>query len=152
MTGMTTHPWIQVAPSHLVWIRLPPERTDAALKTMLAALERVERRCPAPYGLIVDLRQIRKSTARRRRMVADYDRCIMENRQQRCAGVAVLLMSGFARGLYTSVRWLQPVPYDELVTWSHREAESWLRQRLGKSSERRGQVGLPGSFTASCRV
>jgi len=113
----------------VLWIRTLGESRDDDIAERFAFAER-HLQGRARVAIIFDTTAGRPLTARHRRMWTEWLTANDHRLRKQLAGVAIVVTSAMARGVFTGVFWVwqPPMPYAFVATGA--EAEAWARARL----------------------
>ncbi|GAB4207499.1 MAG: hypothetical protein OHK0013_25190 [Sandaracinaceae bacterium] len=114
----------------LVVVTFEGDVTDAEFVRYLAEMESrvlVRRRLSAT---VFDATKAGATSARQRRMQAEWMEKNEEALARYSAGSAFVITSPLVRGTLTAILWLKPLPVPHVVVGTFAEAEQWCRDRL----------------------
>mgnify|MGYP001821583310 FL=1 len=124
------HPWVQHSNMPIYEWTFPPKATDDELVAFAKAREEWAARANYPVAWVVELSNISKATATQRRMFADHLKRFEPHDVEWNAGSALVVPSGWIRGLVTAVFWLSPPKFPNQVFAKRSDAFAWAQYQL----------------------
>lgn len=134
------HPWVLHQNMPIYEWSFPPNVTDDEIRAFAEARERWAERAQYPVAWVVDLSHITKATATQRRMFADHLKRFEPHDVLWNGGSALVVPSGWIRGLVTAVFWLSPPKFPNQAFGTRAEAFSWARLQLDAKIAEHAQV------------
>mgnify|MGYP001553998302 FL=1 len=124
------HPWVQHRNMPIYEWTFPAKVADDELVAFAKAREDWAARAQYPVAWVVELSNITKATATQRRMFADHLKRFEEHDVQWNAGSALVVPSGWIRGLVTAVFWLSPPKFPNQAFARRADAYAWAQHQL----------------------
>lgn len=114
----------------ILLVRFEGSSTDAEFEAYLAAMLRLGIDRKEKTVTIFDSRVDTTSTAKQRKMQADWLATHREALKRYSLGSAFVIPSTLLRGALTAILWLQPLHAPYVVVSTLEEAETWVAARL----------------------
>ena len=124
------HPWVQHRHVPIYEWAFPPQATDEELTAFIQAREEWAKRAHYPVAWVVELSNLTKATATQRRMFADHLKRFEEHDVRWNGGSALVVPSGWLRGLVTAVFWLSPPKFPHQAFAKRSDALEWAQLQL----------------------
>jgi hypothetical protein len=124
------HPWISNDDMPLYRWTFPEEGTDEELHACLEARERWARRAHYHVAWVINLSHITKASATQRQAFGEHLKRFEEFNVRWNAGSALIVPSGWLRGLVTAVFWITPPKFPNKLFSEPLEAEAWAKAQL----------------------
>jgi hypothetical protein len=129
------HPWIEARRAPLYVWTLPNAPQDAELATFVEAFAGWIAGLTAPYALVIDGSHLVEATAKQRKTLSQLIADVEPDTTAWCAGTAIVVNTGFARGVVTAVTWLTRPSFPHEVFTAVPEALEWSARMLADSRE-----------------
>jgi hypothetical protein len=124
------HPWVIHKHVPIYEWAFPPRATDEELTEFTQAREAWAKRAHYPVAWVVELSHLTKANATQRRMFADHLKRFEEHDVRWNAGSALIVPSGWLRGLVTAVFWLAPPKFPHQTFAKRSDALEWAQLQL----------------------
>lgn len=132
------HPWVLHKHVPIYEWAFPAQASDEDLAAFIQAREDWAPRAQYPVAWVVELSNLRKATATQRRMFADHLKRFDEHDRLWNGGSALVVPSGWLRGLVTAVFWLAPPKFPNQAFAKRSGALEWAQLQLdAKMAEHR---------------
>jgi len=134
------HPWVSHRHVPIYEWTFPAEATDQELDAFVLAREEWARRAHYPVAWVVEMSNLTKANAKQRRMFAEHLKRFEEHDVQWNGGSALIVPSGWLRGLVTAVFWISPPKFPHQAFAKRTDALEWAQLQLdAKLTEHRAQ-------------
>ncbi len=134
------HPWVIHKHVPIYEWAFPSEATDAELAAFIRAREAWAELAHYSVAWVVELSNLTKTTATQRRMFAEHLKRFESHDVRWNAGSALIVPSGWLRGLVTAVFWLAPPKFPHQAFAKRSDALQWAQLQLdAKLAEDRAQ-------------
>ncbi len=124
------HPWISNDLMPIYRWTFPAEATDEELSACLRAREDWAVFARYPMAWVIDLSNVTKAPATQRRAFAEHLKRFEEFSARWNTGSALIVPSGWLRGLVTAVFWISPPKFPYQLFSGPIEAERWAKKQL----------------------
>jgi hypothetical protein len=124
------HPWVSHKHVPIYEWAFPAEATDEELAAFIRAREEWATLAHYPVAWVVQLSNLTKANAKQRRIFADHLKRFEEHDVQWNAGSALIVPSGWLRGLVTAVFWLSPPRFPHQAFARRTDALEWAQLQL----------------------
>jgi len=124
------HPWVSHQHVPIYEWAFPAEAADEELAEFVRAREEWATRARYPVAWVVQLSNITKASATQRRTFAEHLKRFEEHDVQWNAGSALIVPSGWLRGLVTAVFWLSPPKFPHQTFAKRSDALEWTQLQL----------------------
>ncbi len=124
------HPWVVHMHAPIYEWRFPAQASDEDLRAFIAAREEWATRAHYPVAWVVELSNLTKATATQRRMFAEHLKRFEDHDVRWNGGSALVVPSGWLRGLVTAVFWLAPPKFPHQAFAKRSDALEWARLQL----------------------
>ncbi len=124
------HPWVSHQHLPIYEFTFPAEATDEELAAFVRAREDWARRAHYPVAWVVELSNLTKANAKQRRTFAEHLKRFEEHDVQWNGGSALVVPSGWLRGLVTAVFWLSPPKFPHQAFAKRSDALEWAQLQL----------------------
>lgn len=133
------HPWVQHQNMPIYEWAFPATATDEELDAFVKAREDWAPRAQYPVAWVVELSNITKATATQRKTFAEHLKRFEEHDMRWNGGSALVVPSGWVRGLVTAVFWLAPPKFPNQAFAKRVDAFAWAQHQLDAKIAERGQ-------------
>jgi hypothetical protein len=120
------HAWFRESRPGLVVLTFPKQFNDAEVQLVIAALESFFRATGRIQAWIIDLSAIDGSTARQRRLFAEYEKRVAELTSRYVTRAAYIAPNQIVRGILTAIFWIQSPVYPHRVFSDRASGERWV--------------------------
>lgn len=124
------HPWVSHKHVPIYEWAFPAEATDEELTAFIRAREEWATRAHYPVAWVVELSNLTKANAKQRRMFAEHLKRFERHDVLWNAGSALVVPSGWLRGLVTAVFWLSPPKFPNQTFAKRSDALEWAQIQL----------------------
>jgi 1,2-phenylacetyl-CoA epoxidase PaaB subunit len=124
------HPWVSHQHAPIYEWTFPAEATDEELAAFVRAREEWATRAHYPVAWVVELSNITTANAKQRRVFAEHLKRFEEHDVQWNAGSALIVPSGWLRGLVTAVFWISPPKFPHQAFATRTDALEWAQMQL----------------------
>jgi hypothetical protein len=124
------HPWVSHRHVPIYEFTFPAEATDEELAAFVRAREEWATRAHYPVAWVVELSNLRKANAIQRRVFAEHLKRFEAHDVQWNAGSALIVPSGWLRGLVTAVFWISPPKFPNQAFAKRTDALEWAQLQL----------------------
>ncbi len=124
------HPWVSHKHVPIYEWAFPAEATDEELTAFIRAREEWATRAHYPVAWVVELSNLTKANAKQRRMFAEHLKRFERHDVLWNAGSALVVPSGWLRGLVTAVFWLSPPKFPNQAFAKRSDALEWAQLQL----------------------
>lgn len=124
------HPWVSHKHVPIYEWAFPAEATDEELTAFIRAREEWATRAHYPVAWVVELSNLTKANAKQRRMFAEHLKRFERHDVLWNAGSALVVPSGWLRGLVTAVFWLSPPKFPNQAFAKRSDALEWAQIQL----------------------
>lgn len=124
------HPWVSHQHVPIYEWAFPAEATDEELTAFIRAREEWATRAHYPVAWVVELSNLTKANAKQRRMFAEHLKRFEGHDVLWNAGSALVVPSGWLRGLVTAVFWLSPPKFPNQAFAKRSDALEWAQLQL----------------------
>lgn len=124
------HPWVSHKHVPIYEWAFPAEATDEELTAFFRAREEWATRAHYPVAWVVELSNLTKANAKQRRMFAEHLKRFERHDVLWNAGSALVVPSGWLRGLVTAVFWLSPPKFPNQAFAKRSDALEWAQLQL----------------------
>ncbi len=124
------HPWVSHRHMPIYEYTFPAEATDEELDAFVRARDDWAKRAHYPVAWVVDLSNITKATAKQRRAFAKHLKGFEEHAVQWNGGSALIVPSGWLRGLVTAVFWISLPKFQYEWFDKRTDALEWAQMQL----------------------
>jgi hypothetical protein len=132
------HPWVLHRHVPIYEWAFPAEPTDEELAAFIRAREEWADKARYPVAWVVELSNLTKTTATQRKMFAEHLKRFEHHDVRWNGGSALVVPSGWLRGLVTAVFWLAPPKFPHQAFAKRSDALEWAQLQLdAKIAERR---------------
>jgi hypothetical protein len=133
------HPWVSHQHVPIYEWTFPAEAADEDLQAFVEAREEWAKRAQYPVAWVVELSHITQANAKQRRIFAEHLKRFEAHDVQWNAGSALIVPSGWLRGLVTAVFWISPPKFPHQAFAKRADALQWAQLQLdAKTVERPG--------------
>jgi hypothetical protein len=134
------HPWVSHRHMPIYEWTFPSEATDEELDAFVRAREEWATRAHYPVAWVVELSNLTKANAKQRRAFAEHLKRFEEHDVHWNGGSALIVPSGWLRGLVTAVFWISPPKFPHQTFAKRTDALEWAQLQLdAKLTEHRAQ-------------
>jgi hypothetical protein len=124
------HPWVSHRHVPIYEFTFPPEASDEELAAFVRAREEWANRAHYPVAWVVQLSNLTKANAKQRRTFAEHLKRFERHDVQWNGGSALIVPSGWLRGLVTAVFWLSPPKFPHQAFAKRSDALEWAQLQL----------------------
>jgi len=124
------HPWVSHRHVPIYEWTFPSEATDEELDAFVRAREEWATRAHYPVAWVVELSNLTKANAKQRRTFAEHLKRFEDHDVRWNAGSALIVPSGWLRGLVTAVFWLSPPKFPHQAFARRTDALEWAQLQL----------------------
>ena len=124
------HPWVLHNHVPIYEWAFPAQATDDELMSFIDARESWAEHASYPVAWVVELSNLTKATATQRRMFADHLKRFEPHDVRWNGGSAIVVPSGWIRGLVTAVFWLSPPKFPHQAFAKRSDALEWAKLQL----------------------
>jgi hypothetical protein len=124
------HPWVLHKHVPIYEWAFPAKASDEELSAFIQAREDWAKRASYPVAWVVELSNLTKANASQRRMFAEHLTRFEEHDVAWNAGSALVVPSGWLRGLVTAVFWLAPPKFPHQAFARRSDALEWAQLQL----------------------
>jgi hypothetical protein len=124
------HPWVVHKHVPIYEWRFPAQTTDEELRAFTDAREEWATRAHYPVAWVVELSNLSNATATQRRIFAEHLKRFEAHDVQWNGGSALIVPSGWLRGLVTAVFWLSPPKFPHQAFAKRSDALQWAQLQL----------------------
>jgi hypothetical protein len=124
------HPWVSHKHVPIYEWTFPAEASNEELDAFVRAREEWAERAQYPVAWVVELSNLTKANAQQRRAFADHLKRFEAHDVQWNAGSALIVPSGWLRGLVTAVFWLSPPKFPHQAFAKRSDALEWAQLQL----------------------
>ena len=124
------HPWVSHRHVPIYEFTFPPEASDEELAAFVRAREEWATRAHYPVAWVVQLSNLTKANAKQRRTFAEHLKRFEHHDVQWNAGSALIVPSGWLRGLVTAVFWISPPKFPHQAFAKRSDALEWAQLQL----------------------
>jgi len=124
------HAWVSHQHVPIYEFTFPAEASDEDLDAFVRAREEWATRAHYPVAWVVELSNLTKANAKQRRVFADHLKRFEEHDVQWNGGSALVVPSGWLRGLVTAVFWLAPPKFPHQAFAKRTDALEWAQLQL----------------------
>jgi hypothetical protein len=124
------HPWVSHQHVPIYEWTFPAEATDEELAEFVRAREEWATRAHYPVAWVVELSNLTKANAKQRRTFAEHLKRFEQHDVQWNGGSALIVPSGWLRGLVTAVFWLSPPKFPHQAFAKRSDALEWAQLQL----------------------
>ena len=124
------HPWVSHEHVPIYEWTFPAEASNDELDAFVRAREEWAERAHYPVAWVVQLSNLTKANALQRRIFADHLKRFEAHDVQWNGGSALIVPSGWLRGLVTAVFWLSPPKFPHQAFARRTDALEWAQLQL----------------------
>lgn len=124
------HPWVSHKHVPIYEWTFPAEASDEELEAFTRAREDWATRAQYPVAWVVELSNLSKANAKQRRIFAEHLKRFEEHDVQWNGGSALIVPSGWLRGLVTAVFWISPPKFPHQAFAKRSDALEWAQLQL----------------------
>ncbi len=124
------HPWVVHKHAPIYEWAFPAQASDEELGAFIEAREEWATRAQYPVAWVVELSNLTKATATQRRTFAEHLKRFEPHDVQWNGGSALVVPSGWLRGLVTAVFWLSPPKFPHQAFAKRSDALQWAQLQL----------------------
>jgi 1,2-phenylacetyl-CoA epoxidase PaaB subunit len=124
------HPWVSHQHVPIYEFTFPAEATDEELAAFVRAREEWATRAHYPVAWVVELSNLTKANAKQRKVFAEHLKRFEEHDLQWNGGSALIVPSGWLRGLVTAVFWISPPRFPNQAFAKRTDALEWAQLQL----------------------
>ena len=124
------HPWVSHQHLPIYEWTFPAEASDEQLLTFIEAREDSAERAHYPVAWVVELSNLTKANAKQRRIFADHLKRFEGHDVLWNGGSALIVPSGWLRGLVTAVFWISPPKFPHQAFAKRSDALEWAQLQL----------------------
>ena len=124
------HPWVLHKHVPIYEWAFPPKASDEELEAFIRAREEWAPRANYPVAWVVELSNLTKANATQRRKFADHLKRFEDHDVRWNGGSALIVPSGWLRGLVTAVFWLAPPKFPHQAFAKRSDALQWAQLQL----------------------
>ena len=124
------HPWVSHDLIPIYRWSFPKEATDDELDAFVRAREEWATLAHYPVAWVVDLSNITQASATQRKVFAEHLKRFEAHDIEWNAGSALIVPTGWLRGLVTAVFWISPPRFPNKIFAGPFEAQSWAKRQL----------------------
>jgi len=124
------HPWVSHQHLPIYEFTFPSEATDEELAAFVRAREEWATRAHYPVAWVVELSNLTKANAKQRRVFAEHLKRFEHHDVQWNGGSALVVPSGWLRGLVTAVFWISPPKFANQAFARRTDALEWAQLQL----------------------
>jgi 1,2-phenylacetyl-CoA epoxidase PaaB subunit len=140
------HPWVSHQHVPIYEFTFPPEATDEELAAFARAREEWATRAHYPVAWVVELSNLTKANAKQRKIFAEHLKRFEGHDVRWTGGSALIVPSGWLRGLVTAVFWISPPKFPHQAFANRTDALEWAQLQLdAKIAEYRARSQLHAS-------
>jgi len=124
------HPWVSHRHVPIYEFTFPAEATDEELAAFVRAREDWATRAHYPVAWVVQLSNLTKANATQRRTFAEHLKRFERHDVLWNGGSALIVPSGWLRGLVTAVFWISPPKFPHQAFATRGDALEWAQLQL----------------------
>ena len=124
------HPWVSHQHLPIYEWTFPAEASDEQLLTFIEAREDWAERAHYPVAWVVELSNLTKANAKQRRIFAEHLKRFEGHDMLWNGGSALIVPSGWLRGLVTAVFWISPPKFPHQAFAKRSDALEWAQLQL----------------------
>jgi len=124
------HPWVSHEHVPIYEWTFPAEASNDELEAFVRVREEWAERAHYPVAWVVQLSNLTKANALQRRIFADHLKRFEAHDVQWNGGSALIVPSGWLRGLVTAVFWLSPPKFPHQAFARRTDALEWAQLQL----------------------
>ena len=124
------HPWVSHQHLPIYEWTFPAEASDEQLLTFIEAREDWAERAHYPVAWVVELSNLTKANAKQRRIFAEHLKRFEGHDMLWNGGSALIVPSGWLRGLVTAVFWISPPKFPHQAFATRSDALEWAQLQL----------------------
>jgi hypothetical protein len=124
------HPWVSHKHVPIYEWTFPSEASTDELDAFVRAREEWAKRAHYPVAWVVELSNLTKANAQQRRVFADHLKRFEPHDVQWNGGSALIVPTGWLRGLVTAVFWLSPPKFPHQAFAKRTDALEWAQLQL----------------------